>query len=185
MDTIERKLGCVLSDALKTPDVDPDAVAAAGGISKTLLGRAAAGSSRLSAGTWRKIFQALGIDYDKVVNAAVAEENTRRTPMTAGVCLIDGSKSAGQPACAEPEQVDRGDDECRESGEGSREGVLIHAPQEDVYALFLFCEEMMRDCLRAGTRMEPEQLYRLMSAMYALKDASLRLQEGETVTADG
>lgn len=160
MDAIERKLGCVLSDALKTPDVDPAAVAFAAGISKTLLGRAAAGSSRLSAGTWRKICTALGLDYDKLVSEAV-EEN------------------------AVEKKTDKGEAVCHESGEVSREGVLIHAPQEDVYALFLFCEEMMRDCLRAGTRMEPEQLYRLMSAMYALKDASLRLQEGEKVEADG
>lgn len=59
--------------------------------------------------------------------------------------------------------------------------VTIKAPQEDLYRLFLFCEERMADNLRMGTRMPPIELHKLMCAMYALRDATMQLQAGEQV----
>lgn len=61
------------------------------------------------------------------------------------------------------------------------ENLYVFASQEDMYALYCFLEERMADYLKMGTRMPPEQLYKVMSAMYALKDATLKLQEGEIV----
>ena len=84
-------------------------------------------------------------------------------------CLAEAAKEAIKLVSNEPEQ------DC----------VTIKAPPEDLYRLFLFCEERMADNLRMGTRMEPEQLYKLMQAMYALRDASLALQPGEVVTPSG
>lgn len=61
------------------------------------------------------------------------------------------------------------------------EFVVVNAKAEELYRLFLFCEERMADNLELGTRMPPEELYKIMQAMYALRDASLKLQEGEIV----
>lgn len=61
------------------------------------------------------------------------------------------------------------------------QGVTVKAQQEDLYRVFLFCEERMADNLKKGTVMTPEELYKLMQAMYALRDATLQLQTGEVV----
>lgn len=62
-----------------------------------------------------------------------------------------------------------------------KDAVMVHAEPEDLYRLFLFCEEMMADTLQRGTRTAPEELYKLMKAMYALRDATLAMQPGEVV----
>ncbi len=62
-----------------------------------------------------------------------------------------------------------------------KDDVMVHAEPEDLHRLYLFCEERMADTLRMGTWMTPEELYKLMQAMYALRDASLALQPGEAV----
>lgn len=88
------------------------------------------------------------------------------------VTLVQGDE-APEEAAAEDE------------GEGDivmPEGVFVYASQEELYRLFLFAEERLADNLNRGTRMQPADLYKLMQAMYALRDATLQVQIGEVVT---
>lgn len=175
----EQKVIAAVEAAMKAAGLSQNKLAEKVNLPQATLNRAMRGKSALSVATWKLICDALGLDMDAILAAdgmsddeaeqaeAAAEETAAAECQEDASCANDGATDA----C----------DECvpEKDADQAGEGVLIHAPQEDLYGLFLFCEEMMRDCLRAGTRMEPEQLYRLMKAMYALQEASLVVQEGE------
>ena len=83
----------------------------------------------------------------------------------------DAIVSSVVPGCAEAVEAGKPD---------VYEGVLVKAEPEELYRIFCFCEERLADNLERGTKMQPEELYKLMTAMYALRDATLALQPGET-----
>ena len=141
----------------KDPMTDRGAFADKIGLSHELMTKTLNGLSRLSAGTWKKVCAALELDYDEI--CAMARQQTK------DAC------AAQEGAVEAPVASDKAEQDC----------VVINAPAEELYRLYRFCEERMADNLKSGTRMQPEELYRLMGAMYALRDATLRLQQGELV----
>lgn len=148
----ERKLMAAVNAEIYNGGVDKGELAEAAGVSQVMLSRSLAGYSRMDAGTWKKICKHLGLDYDKICE--VVPE---------------------QPGCAhEPPAV-----EVVVREEKMPEGVLVKTSPVEMYRLFLFCEERMTDNLKMGTRLPPEELYKVLQAMYALRDASLALQPGE------
>lgn len=153
----ERALVEAVKGKLEADQDDKGAFADKVGLTQVLITRVLNGQSRLSAGTWKKICKELGLDYDEI--CAMARQQT-------------------QVACAEQEGATEAP---VASDKAEQDCVVINAPAEELYRLYSFCEERMADNLRTGTRMQPEELYRLMGAMYALRDATLRLQQGEVV----
>ena len=65
--------------------------------------------------------------------------------------------------------------------ESKADYVTVEATPEELFGLFHFCECQIAECLRKGTIMDPKELYMIMNAMYALRDATLKLQDGEQV----
>ena len=151
----ERALVEAVKGKLEADQDDKGAFADKVGLTQVLITRVLNGQSRLSAGTWKKICKEL--DYDEI--CAMARQQTK-------------DACAAQEGAVETPAA---------SGEVERDYVVINAPAEELYRLYRFCEERMADNLRTGTKMQPEELYRLMGAMYALRDATLRLQPGEIV----
>lgn len=153
----ERALVEAVKGKLEADQDDKGAFADKVGLTQVLITRVLNGQSRLSAGTWKKICKELELDYDEI--CAMARQQTK------DAC------AAQEGATEAPVASDMAEQDC----------VVINAPAEELYRLYRFCEERMADNLRTGTRMQPEELYRLMGAMYALRDATLRLQPGEVV----
>ena len=163
----ERCLVEAANEAIKLNGVDKGMLADAVGLSQVLLTRVLNGQSRLSAGTWKKICAELGLDYEEVCAKM-------STPLRDARAALEGIPEG--PAI---EQIE--DWPPVVSNEPEQDCVTIKASQEDLYRLFLFCEERMADNLRMGTRMPPIELHKLMCAMYALRDATMQLQAGEQV----
>ena len=91
--------------------------------------------------TWIRICDTLGVDFEEI------EKKYRK---------MEEKKAMAEEATeARAEAVP----------ETAPEGVMVNADPVELYRLYLFCEERMADNLRMGTRMEPEQLYKLMQAM--------------------
>lgn len=133
------------------------------GVAQSVISGVLTGKARMSAGSWRKVCTTLSLDYDKIING---------TAPIAGVdCIVVREDKAQELK------------EALEQGEWvldpKEEGVHVRAEQEDLYRVFLFAEERLADNLTQGTQMPPEQLYKLMTAMYALRDACLAMQPGE------
>ena len=169
----ERCLIEAAKEAIKLNGEDKGRLADAVGLSQVLLTRVLNGQSRMSAGTWKKICAELGLDYDEVCEKMSTPLRDARAVLE-GIPegpAIDPTKLQKQIECWPPVVSNATEEDC----------VVIRAPQEDLYRLFLFCEERMADNLRMGTRMPPIELHKLMCAMYALRDATMQLQAGEQV----
>lgn len=145
-----------------------EAIAAGANVSVPSVISALKDGSTTRKDTWVKICDTLGFDYDALVKkyrdmekkAVVQAEATKESVGKETQAVEGGSEYIKLPTWPH---------------------VVVHAEPEDLYRLFLFCEERMADGLRMGTRMPPEELCKLMQAMYALRDASLALQPGEVV----
>lgn len=98
LEDMEIRLSNMLAEKLNDPLIEVDALAEETGITRTLLARAATGSSRLSAGTWRKLCQRLGVDYEKIIMEAEPEK-------AEPVCAI-AQKQADAVEASEEEQED-------------------------------------------------------------------------------
>lgn len=169
----ERCLIEAVKEAIKLNGEDKGRLADAVGLSQVLLTRVLNGQSRMSAGTWKKICAELGLDYEEVC-ARMSTPLRDSKAVLEGIPeepAIDPVKMQKQIECWPPVVSNATEEDC----------VVIRAPQEDLYRLFLFCEERMADNLRMGTRMPPIELHKLMCAMYALRDATMQLQAGEQV----
>lgn len=169
----ERCLVEAANEAIKLNGVDSGRLADAVGLSQVLLTRVLNKQSRMSAGTWKKICAELGLDYDEVCAKM-------STPLRDARAVLEGIPEG--PAI-DPVKLQKliEDRPSVVSNEPEQDCVTIKASQEDLYRLFLFCEERMADNLRMGTRMPPIELHKLMCAMYALRDATMQLQAGEQV----
>lgn len=134
------------------------------GVAQSVVSSVLTGKARMSAGSWRKVCATLSLDYDKIING---------TATLAGADCIVIREDKAQELKEVLEQGER-------VLEQKEEGVHVRAEQEDLYRVFLFAEERLADNLTQGTQMPPEQLYKLMTAMYALRDACLVMRKGET-----
>lgn len=65
--------------------------------------------------------------------------------------------------------------------ESEAECVTVEATPEELYGLFHFCECQIAERLREGMVMDPAEMYKTLRALYALRDATLKLQDGEQV----
>lgn len=168
----ERCLIAAANSALEKGNIDKARLADAAGISQVLLTRVLNGASRMSAGTWKKICAGLELDYEEILQKT-------STALRDAKAVLEGIPE--EPP-VDPAKLQKQIEEWPSvvSNEPKPVGVLVPAPQEELYRLFLFCEERMADSLRMGIWMAPEQLHKLLTAMYALRDASLAMQEGET-----
>lgn len=151
------KLGRMLSAACEEKrremGCSMEAVAAGANVATSSVVSALKDGTTTNKSTWIKICDALGVDYE------VIERECRK---------MREQQGAHDPVEAAPGVA--------------REGVLVAADPVEIYRVFLFAEERLADNLRTGTQMEPEQLYKLMTALYALRDAALALQPWEVVT---
>lgn len=159
---VSEKLGRMLSAACyekyKERGESMEAVAAGANVSVNSACSALKDGTTTRRSTWIKICDTLGVDFEEI------EKKYRK--MEEKKAMMEEATEARVEAVPET----------------APEGVMVNADPVELYRLYLFCEERMADNLRMGTRMEPEQLYKLMQAMYALRDASLALQPGEVVT---
>lgn len=160
----ERCLIEAVNAVLEAEPINKGKLADKVGISQVLLTRILNGQSRMSAGTWKKICAELKIDYDHVCGMAITATSAAIEAMEKAPD-IDPVKMQKQIEGWPPVVSNVPEEDC----------VVIRAPQEDMYRLFLFCEERMAENLVEGTRMPPDELHKLLSAMYALKEASLRM----------
>lgn len=126
------------------------------------------GQKNASKDMYAAICKALNVNQDELLQKIEADMG-RTEPVEGG--------NTTEPVEAETVEVEKVVERCMDA----KDGVLVDAQQEDLYRVFLFCEERMADNLQHGTAMPPEELYRLMKAMYALRDAALRAQEGEQI----
>ena len=165
---LEKRLSAACYEKYKEMGISMEAIAAGANVSVQSVISALKDGSTTRKGTWEKICDTLGIDYDAFVKkyrdmekkAKVQEEATKESVGKETQAVEGGSGYIKLPTWPH---------------------VVVHTEPEDLYRLFLFCEERMADNLKTGTRMPPEELYKLMQAMYALRDASLAMQPGEAV----
>lgn len=65
--------------------------------------------------------------------------------------------------------------------ESKADCVTVEATPEELYGLYHYCEILIEHRLRMGMTIETAALYKVLKALYALRDATLRLQPGEVV----
>lgn len=58
--------------------------------------------------------------------------------------------------------------------------VLVYASQEDLYRVYMYCEEKLLEELIKGTSRSVAEINNLTRAMYALRKAALQKMPGET-----
>lgn len=57
--------------------------------------------------------------------------------------------------------------------------MIIYALQEDLYRVYMYCEEKLQEELIHGTTRSVAEINKLTRTMYALREASLRKLPGE------
>lgn len=66
--------------------------------------------------------------------------------------------------------------------------VIVYATQEDLYRVYMYCEEKLQEELNSGTTRSVAEINRLTRAMYAMREAALQKMPGEDFsppTCDG
>lgn len=58
--------------------------------------------------------------------------------------------------------------------------VTVNASQEDLYRVYMYCEEKLQEELIKGTTRSVAEINALTQAMYALREAALQKLPGET-----
>lgn len=57
--------------------------------------------------------------------------------------------------------------------------VIVNASQEDMYRVYMYCEEKLQAELIGGTTRSVAEVNNLTRAMYKLREAALKKQPGE------
>lgn len=152
-ERMARMLSAACEERRREMGCSMEAVAAGANVATSSVVSALKDGTATTKSVWLKICDALDVDYEQI------ERECRK---------MREQQGAHDPVEAEPGEA--------------REGVLVAADPVEIYRVFLFAEEGLADNLKTGTQMEPEQLYKLMTALYALRDAALALQPGDVVT---
>lgn len=133
------------------------------GLSETTLSKAMTGQTRLSAGTWRKICEKVGVDYNETTTV---KNIPRGQEMELWLATDDlGQKRfVGSPKAAY---------------EQGCWGTTVQCSKEGLRKLADYAEAQLTVHLKGGVNMTAEEMYTLLDAWHAIKEAAKEEPETE------
>lgn len=136
-------------EAMAEQQISQNTLARKCGVGQSMISAAFLDKYELKEEKWRLICEALGLDYDAIVD--VADEEPEQIP-------VEEPASSVSPQAEEPEQT---------------EPAPVNQDMENLFMLAMYAEGRLAKDIESGMKVDPMKLWGILDALKKIKDRTL------------